>query len=870
MQYNPQYSTLVVRNVDGSGYLRQFKTLSEAKEAYAQISASGTSVYLYQPPTKSLASFEAGSNVPDYDNGVTYGTGDKVKFQGKIYQLNNFIGAAGYTPASHPDQWTEVTSFTPPNIPPISSTGSVVIEDGVSRNPFTFLQEDNEVLLKMSKVGCVIGRIKDADNQEVFAPVYPRYIFQENGVTVDEKLGDINTNGCYYPNGFKISFTGAQDIFFSVQTLNSLDYGGTIYGPYYEVVSLLGYSRSYEVANGDGTTSVIPTIGIPRKGQQDDTVIDWEFYQNGDTPYSASGNLDFGNWTKIGQPVPNGSYLVTYRVPQDDKIHSGYWIASIVNAETSPKVKWVFEPVEPDQPPPPPCSITRKVRNPVSGNVDDECDPDVVYPFSVEENCEPPVTAQIEGQTVTLGTNIKRGMDNGYGDVVWGPCSGMTYIPNGVKVLQGASLAYFSDGQGSYYSEGSNPCTPSGTIISENRTDITADINGTAYTVGYSYERTVADGNCGTELELGSVYSPNGTFITETDDYRYYSNGVGGVYSTEICKESGTQISYSSKTRQLYISEIDSSVNIGTYTEYVYADGTCGTYTSDSDTEYYSSGTQIASNSSYNFFSNGGGGYYSEPKSCPPYGEYVTSGFGGYITVYISELNSSYNAGSSTVVTYADGNCGTYTETNNNWDSYGTLITSDSSYNYYSNGNGGYYAESTGGGTNCDSAGTWLEGSNSDITVNSPCGGNWTVGQSTYSVYADGNCGSYSESGNNYYSSDTFLGNCNDYNYYSDGNGSYRQGEYTGSTSYPSYGQPTGVGGSGTNYIDINGTQYENGSYSYTEYHDGMGGYYTDSSTSYSSYGTYFGSQSYYDMETLSDVYTYYYSDGNGGYYTSY
>ena len=145
MQYRPQYCTIVVRNEDGGGYLRQFRTLAEAKAAYASISASGTAVYLYQPPTRSLASFEAGSNLQEYDNFTTYGGGSQVLFQGKVYQLNNFIGAAGYGPTTHASLWTEVTSFTPPNTPPISSTGSAVVENGVTRSPFSFLPSQNEI-----------------------------------------------------------------------------------------------------------------------------------------------------------------------------------------------------------------------------------------------------------------------------------------------------------------------------------------------------------------------------------------------------------------------------------------------------------------------------------------------------------------------------------------------------------------------------------------------------------------------------------------------------------------------------------------------------------------------------------------------------
>lgn len=860
MQYRPQYCTIVVRNTDGGGYLRQFRTLAEAKDAYASISDSGATVYLYQPPTRSLASFEAGSNVPDYNNGVTYGTGDQVKFQGKIYQLNNFIGAAGYTPASHPNQWTEVTSFTPPNTPPISSTGSEITENGVTRSPFSFTAQQNLVGATMTKIGCEIHPMTDADFNTVLCAVFPKYRYTlPDGSILSEELGEKNTNGCFYPAGFKLQFTEGKtdDVYLKTRIINSLDYGGMVYGPYYQVRVFLGYERWYDVADGNGSFISQPLVGVPTRRANNS--IEWEYQQNGDVPYKASIESvnDWKNWEKLGEPIPNGNYLVTYKVSGDDRIHSGYWSVSLFGGGD----RWKFTPSEPDQPPPPPCSILLRTFNPETSQVEDDCDPDIVYPFSVEENCEEPVTVVIESQTFILGTNKKKGMDNGYGDVVWGPCSGMIYIPYGTLIYQGSELKYFSDGQGSYYTETvnpDNPCTPSGTILSDDRTDITVDINGVNYTVGYSYERTVADGNCGTGLEVGSEYTPNGTLITEDTSNEYYSDGVGGYYSeTKITGYEGDED---------HITVVGVSVVSRTRTRPQYKDGTTGEW---SEWNYTPNGTFYFSDESYNYYANGGGGYYTEPKQqeCPSAGTQIGSDSGEY-TVNVGCGN--WVTGNWSSSTFADGNCGTYSNGSANYVGYGILLGNCNDYNYYSNGSGGYYqGEYTGGGNNCDSYGTWLNGSNSDITVNSPCGGSWIVGSSYYSVYADGNCGTYSESGNNYYSSDTFLGNCNDYNYYSDGNGSYRQGEFTG--SYPSAGSPTGNTSSGTNYLEINGVQYENGTFIATEYHDGSGGYYLGNyQYSYTSYGHYFGSQSYYDWASMNDVYTYYYSDGTGGYYTSY
>jgi len=55
----------------------------------------------------------------DFDYGVTYGTNDAVTFEGGLWKLNNFIGAAGYAPT--PGQWSLII---PPGTPGADGDGS--------------------------------------------------------------------------------------------------------------------------------------------------------------------------------------------------------------------------------------------------------------------------------------------------------------------------------------------------------------------------------------------------------------------------------------------------------------------------------------------------------------------------------------------------------------------------------------------------------------------------------------------------------------------------------------------------------------------------------------------------------------------------
>lgn len=211
-------------------------------------------------------------------------------------------------------------------------------------------------------------------------------------------------------------------------------------------------------------------------------------------------------------------------------------------------------------------------------------------------------------------------------------------------------------------------------------------------------------------------------------------------------------------------------------------------------------------------------------------------------TIAVSGDVGGVNANIGTFLrqTFANGTGGTYTQDlAPNWYSYGTELRTE---------NGSY-----------------------DVYV---CSSTYNVGGYTNYWYADGYGGYYTGGSGSYSSYGTYLANCDGQNHYSNGSGGYyseSDGSGGGGGSYyPSYGTSSGNTYSGTNQIDINGSYYDNGSYTSTEYYDGGGGYYYTYSYSYQSYGYNFTSSSYYDDGMMMTVNVYYNSDGNGGYYTSY
>ena len=432
----------------------------------------------------------------------------------------------------------------------------------------------------------------------------------------------------------------------------------------------------------------------------------------------------------------------------------------------------------------------------------------------------------------------------------FGHCSGCSSDLNQDEVVNsadvGIALLYFGACPDD---NGGSDCPPYRTFKQKHHFD--KECNG--FLVGYQYYDELYTGNgqlpdCQSfKTNYKSECFQDQTLIGTIGNLDYFADGNCGCYfrpveNPPICPAYAT-IAAINWEFPIVVTPVEGncgqSFQVGLGAIIKYHDGNCNTFWAATYYKlwwWYENGYRIGGCGEYTFYSNGNGGYYSE-RNCEPYGTLISSSLEPIIA-------DGWTVGTATINVYADGNCGTYNQnTGNEYLPYGTLLGSDSTYNYYSDGAGWYYKELIEDG--CDSNGTFISSSSEPIIA-----GGWTVGTATINVYADGNCGTYQDSSNSYLSYGTFLGSDGTYNYYSDGSGGYYTeliggGCDSNGTFISSSSEPIIAGGwtVGTTTINV--------------YADGNCGTYQDSSNSYLSYGTFLGSDGTYN----------YYSDGSGGYY---
>lgn len=844
MGYNPKHSTILVVNEDGSGFLRQYETYTEAREAYKLISEEeGKSVYLYPPAIKSI-SYEA----------------------------------AG----------------TPP---PISSTDLEVVEGEITRKPVSFQPEENGKYFS-NKVPSPFAQTQITCEQVSFyddvgtlftsasRPLKSVTDIDSDGNTViHQSVGSIGSQGCNFPNGYKEILLTAFDITVELFKIDSMDSNGILYGEFYFPSIQYHEKRPVKIHDGQGgftegfhyghkpSEPVFNNLKL-QQGRFTNAYLDtFVKYQEGDIPVEFK--VDRGRFvvsTLAGSPVQNGNYLVSYaRNPSDisSGLASGYWSVRMTatpelgeEKEFSPR--WKFIPIDPEDPPPPQNSVRRVLRNQANPLLFDEFFDDtfVKNPYRIEETGGN-IEIEIEGSDVVVGSQKKKGINDGWGTEYWGQFKN-EYIAAGIKIHETDNWNYFSDGNGGWTRtiKGGSNCDPAGTIVSSSSEPVYVGILGTDYEIGQLVTTVIADGNCGEDTDSSTTYLPVGDLIVVINEENYRSDGNGGY---NIYPIAGQVIGSAPENITVSITEEGGYIaNIGTRIQTSFTDGFGGSFNGYGPNEYFSTGTEIYTTGfgGNRYLSDGIGGYYSEPVPCEAAGVLQQTMPTGSVYIYITELAENTTGGQSYNKTYSDGSCGTYTESVIEWYGSGYPLTSGGGYNYFADGGGGYYSESI-NPPPCDSAGTPISSSTSNLEIYiSEIASNVIAGSSYSNEYADGSCGSYTESGNDWYGYGTQIASNADYYFYSDGNGGYyselinpppppcdEAGTYISGTSSPNY-----------IYISELSNSYENGSNYSNEYADGNCGSYTESGTSYQGDGYEFGRDDSYS----------YLSDGMGGYRIGY
>jgi hypothetical protein len=351
------------------------------------------------------------------------------------------------------------------------------------------------------------------------------------------------------------------------------------------------------------------------------------------------------------------------------------------------------------------------------------------------------------------------------------------------------------------------------------------------------------------DMRLGGPHDNEANLNGTSSDFE----GVGGAGSVIGTLSNTAYIlgpvvgyNYYSGQNQLYAETYTQRCTVN-----IVSDGIGGQYydyTTATNIEYYPFGTMLHENHysypSYLYF-NG-----SNYENGSYYESIVHDGNGGVTGI---SGPTSYTSGFSEFYQESLGYTAYFPDTDSNY-TVGTYVR-----HYYHDNNGGYS--------------TWDE-------AESPYPSGTVVGQQTgtgeieimgnyypsYSYYNNiewnGTSLQWGWGETSYYPNNSLIviDDSNNNHYYHNGSGGYFVNE----------GGPLATGNynSGTNYIEINGNQYANGTYSETEYYWYNGGTTWITTYAYEAYGYTFYTDSYYDESTMLNVYTHYKSDEAGGYFT--
>lgn len=202
-------------------------------------------------------------------------------------------------------------------------------------------------------------------------------------------------------------------------------------------------------------------------------------------------------------------------------------------------------------------------------------------------------------------------------------------------------------------------------VFGEVPSGATCPAAGTFYAWAYGIEYPIAEGGASVYVTEASA-----DIAIQVADVQRLNDGTCGFYYNWA---SATNINYKPYGTELYLINAEEPISVEVNGSY-YQNGTArlicisegnGSYTTTTvNPSYYPNGTPIVTETNINL-------YIEVPSGT---GNYVLGGSGD--RAYTHNGSGGYNTAIQ----------------NANWYSYGTFLYSDGTYNYYADGNGGYYA----------------------------------------------------------------------------------------------------------------------------------------------------------------------------------
>jgi hypothetical protein len=266
----------------------------------------------------------------EYDNGRVYGPHEIVKFGSKLYWFNDFIGAAGYAPDTHPNAWTELSpqvdvsgfateSFVTSqgyltSIPSFYATESWVnAKGGISNLEYSLNYSDPSVSSYTdTPVGVFDGQIGFTTYNLTITSPQDSSVSSYAGYTVNFILASGTSNVSYDHQLRTVTFevntmsgSNMQDAFSAINSNGSgWTFGGNLTTAYYVNLtelsgkSFLMYAQSFQIGTTDkfvnarnlwnDFTKALTDVNVNSKIIGTDAVGKTKFYD-----YSELSNLEF-------------------------------------------------------------------------------------------------------------------------------------------------------------------------------------------------------------------------------------------------------------------------------------------------------------------------------------------------------------------------------------------------------------------------------------------------------------------------------------------------------------------------------------------------------------------------------------------------